>query len=130
MIYVIDASALLAQMQSEIGCELIDNLVLEHKCVVSTVNLVEVATKLIDKGLAPELLARTLKELDVQPIDFDQEQALLSAKLRVSTKSAGLSLGDRACLALAQLMQGTAVTADHAWQDVKSVVDVKILQIR
>lgn len=130
MIYVMDASALLAQMQSEIGCELIDNLVLEHECVVSTVNLVEVATKLIDKGLAPEQLARTLKELDVQPIDFDQEQAVLSAKLRASTQSAGLSLGDRACLALAQLMQGTAVTADHAWQDVKSVVDVKILQIR
>jgi ribonuclease VapC len=130
MIYVMDASAMLAQMQSEIGCETVDNLVLEHECVISTVNLMEVATKLIDKGLQPEQLARTLKELDVQPIDFDQEQALLCAKLRLSTKSAGLSLGDRACLALAQLMQGTAVTSDLAWQEVKDALDVKILQIR
>lgn len=130
MLYVMDASALLAQMQSEKGCEIVDNLVLEHECVVSAVNLAEVATKLMDKGLAPERLARTLKELDVQPIDFDLEQSLLCAKLRINTKSAGLSLGDRACLALAQLMQGTAVTTDHAWQDVKDAVDVKILQIR
>lgn len=130
MIYVMDASAMLAQMQSEIGADVVDNLVLEHECVISTVNLTEVATKLMDKGLAPAQLARTLKELDVQPIDFDQEQSLLCAKLRVTTKSAGLSLGDRACLALAQLMQGTAVTSDHAWQDVKKAVDIKILQIR
>ena len=130
MLYVMDASALLAQMQSEKGCEIVDNLVLEHECVVSAVNLAEVATKLMDKGLAPERLARTLKELDVQPIDFDLEQSLLCAKLRINTKSAGLSLGDRACLALAQLMQGTAVTTDHAWQDVKDALDVKILQIR
>jgi ribonuclease VapC len=130
MIYVMDASAVLAQMQSEIGCDVVDNLVLEHECVISVVNLTEVATKLIDKGLAPEQLTRTLKELDVQPIDFDQEQALLCAKLRTNTRAAGLSLGDRACLVLAQMMQGTAVTSDHAWQDVKSLLDVKILQIR
>ena len=130
MIYVMDASAVLAQMQSETGAEVVDNLVLEHECVISTVNLTEVATKLMDKGLAPERLARTLAELNVQPIDFDHEQSMLCAKLRLTTKTAGLSLGDRACLALAQLMQGTAVTSDHAWQDVKNLVDVKILQIR
>jgi ribonuclease VapC len=130
MIYVMDASAVLALMQGEIGSDVVDNLVLEHECVISAVNLAEVATKLMDKGLAPAQLARTLGELNVQPIDFDQEQSLLSAKLRISTKSAGLSLGDRACLALAQLTQGTAVTSDHAWQDVKDAVDVKILQIR
>lgn len=130
MIYVMDASAVLAQMQGEIGADAVDHLILEHECVISTVNLTEVATKLIDKGLASEQLARTLKELDVQPIDFDQEQSLLCAQLRVSTKSAGLSLGDRACLALAQLMHGTAVTTDHAWQDIKKAVNVPILQIR
>jgi ribonuclease VapC len=130
VLYVMDASALLALMQGEIGSEVVDNLLLEQECVVSSVNLTEVATRLIDKGLAPEQLMRVLKEFDVQSIDFDQEQALAAAKLRLATKSAGLSLGDRACLALAQLMQGCAVTADHAWNDVKSALDVKILQIR
>jgi ribonuclease VapC len=130
VLYVMDASALLALMQGEIGSEVVDNLLLEQECVVSSVNLTEVATRLIDKGLAPEQLMRVLKEFDVQSIDFDQEQALAAAKLRLATKSAGLSLGDRACLALAQLMQGCAVSADRAWDDVKSALDVKIVQIR
>jgi ribonuclease VapC len=130
MLYAMDASALLALMQSEIGCEVVENLLQEQECVISSVNLTEVATRLIDRGLAPEQLMRVLKEFDVQPIDFDQEQALAAAKLRIATKFAGLSLGDRACLALAQCMQGVAVTSDHAWDDVKKALDVKILQIR
>jgi ribonuclease VapC len=50
--------------------------------------------------------------------------------LRPLTKFAGLSLGDRACLALAQLMQGCAVTADRAWLDVAAVVQIKVQMIR
>lgn len=130
MLYAMDSSALLALMQSEIGSEVVENLLQEQECVVSSVNLTEVATKLIDKGLAPEQLMRVLKQFDVQPIDFDQEQALTAAKLRLTTKSAGLSLGDRACLALAQCMQGCAVTADQAWDDVKEGLGVSVLQIR
>lgn len=130
MLYVMDASALLALMQGERGGDLVDELIVEHECVASSVNIVEVGTRLVDKGLAPIHLARTLKELDVQTIDFDLEQALLSATMRVSTRQAGLSLGDRACLALAQLMNGTAVTSDSAWVDVAEAVGVKVLMIR
>ena len=130
MLYVMDSSAILAFMQAEIGAQVVDDLLREHECVISAVNLTEVATKLIDKGLAPTQLARVLKEMQVQPIDFDQEQAQLAAALRVSTREQGLSLGDRACLALTKLMQGTAVTSDHAWQDVKAAVGVPIIQIR
>ena len=130
MLYVMDASALLALMQGERGGDVVDELIVEHECVASSVNIVEVGTRLVDKGLAPVHLARTLKELDVQTIDFDLEQALLSAMMRVSTRQAGLSLGDRACLALAQLMKGTAVTADSAWVDVADAIGVKVLMIR
>ena len=105
MIYVMDASALLALMQGERGGDVVDDLIIDHECVASSVNIVEVGTRLVDKGLAPVHLARTLKELDVQVIDFDLEQALQSAALRQTTRQAGLSLGDRACLALAQLMK-------------------------
>ena len=130
MLYVMDASALLALMQDERGGDVVNGLIVEHECVASSVNIVEVGTRLVDKGLAPVHLARTLKELDVQTIDFDLEQALLSASLRVTTRQAGLSLGDRACLALAQLMKGTAVTADSAWVDVADAVGVEVLMIR
>ena len=130
MLYVMDASALLALMQGERGGDVVDELIVENECVASSVNIVEVGTRLVDKGLAPIHLARALKELDVQTIDFDLEQALVSATMRVSTRQAGLSLGDRACLALAQLMKGTAVTADSAWVDVAEAVGVKVLTIR
>ena len=130
MLYVMDASALLALMQGERGGDVVNDLIAEHECVASIVNIVEVGTGLVDKGLAPVHLARTLKELDVQTIDFDLEQALVCASLRVTTRQAGLSLGDRACLALAQLMKGTAVTSDSAWVDVADAADVKVLMIR
>ncbi len=130
MLYVMDASALLALMQGERGGDVVDELIVKNECVASSVNIVEVGTRLVDKGLAPVHLARALKELDVQTIDFDLEQALLSATMRVGTRQAGLSLGDRACLALAQLMKGTAVTADSAWVDVADAVGVKVLMIR
>jgi ribonuclease VapC len=130
MMYVMDASALLALMQGELGCAVVDELIEAQECVASSVNIAEVGTKLIDKGLAPAQLARALKELDVQAIDFDLEQATACASLRVSTKHAGLSLGDRACLALTQLVKGTAVTGDSAWSDVAEAVGVKVLMIR
>lgn len=130
MLYVMDASALLALMQGERGGDVVNELIVEQECVASSVNIVEVGTRLVDKGLAPAHLARTLKELDVQTIDFDLEQALLIASLRATTRQAGLSLGDRACLALAQLMKGTAVTADSAWSDVAEAVGVEVLMIR
>ncbi len=130
MMYVMDASALLALMQGEKGSNVVDQLIQEQECIASSVNMAEVGTKLIDKGLAPAQLTRTLKELNVQSIDFDLEQATLCASLRLSTKHVGLSLGDRACLALTQLVKGTAVTGDSAWSDVAAAVDVKVLMIR
>ncbi len=130
MLYVMDASALLALIQGERGSDVVDALIVQNECVASSVNIVEVGTRLVDKGLAPVHLARALKELDVQAIDFDLEQALHSATMRVSTRQAGLSLGDRACLALAKVMKGTAVTADSAWVDVAESVGVKVLMIR
>lgn len=130
MMYVMDASALLALMQGEPGSDVVDELIQNQECIASSVNIAEIGSRLIDKGLAPAHLTRTLKELDVQPIDFDLEQATLCASLRLSTRHVGLSLGDRACLALAQLVKGTAVTSDSAWSDVAELAGVKVLMIR
>lgn len=130
MIHVMDSSALLAVSKGEIGSDAVMEILQTQDCVISSVNMAEVATRLLDMGLPAQELERGCAQFGVEVIDFNHEQALACAALRPLTKSAGLSLGDRACLALAQLTQGTAVTADHAWQDVKSAVNVKILQIR
>ena len=131
MLHVLDASAILALMQSEPGAEVVDALLEDHECVASSVNLAEVGSKLIDKGLAPNELRRVLNQINVQAIDFDAEQATACAALRAVTRAQGLSLGDRACLALASGMEGVAVTADRAWADVdESVMGVRLLLIR
>ena len=130
MLYVLDASALLALIQDARGANVVNALLEDHECVASSVNLAEVGSKLVDKGLAPNELRRLLKQLDVQAIDFDAEQATTCALLRATTRAFGLSLGDRACLALAQGMEATAVTADRAWAELAEATGVRIEVIR
>ena len=88
MLHVLDASALLALMQSEPGSEVVDALLEDHECVASSVNIAEVGSKLVDKGLAPDQLSRVLSQIDVQTIDFDAEQATACAALRASRRKA------------------------------------------
>jgi ribonuclease VapC len=130
MIHVLDASALLAVSNGERGADLVMDLINTKECVVSSVNMAEIATRLLDLGLPIKDLERGMAQFGVDVIDFNQAQALAYATLGPLTKSAGLSLGDRACLALAQLMQGCAVTADRAWIDVATDIQVDILMIR
>lgn len=130
MIHVLDSSALLAVSKGERGAEFAIELINSKDCVISSVNMAEVATRLLDLGLPAHELQRAVAQFGVDVIDFNQEQALACAALRPLTKSAGLSLGDRACLALAKLMDGIAVTADQAWQDVQISAGVKVLMIR
>jgi ribonuclease VapC len=130
MIHVLDASALLAVSNGERGADLVMELINTKECVVSSINMAEIATRLLDLGLPIKDLERGIAQFGVDVIDFNQAQALACAALRPLTKSAGLSLGDRACLAVAQLMQGCAVTADRAWLDVATDIQVDILMIR
>ncbi len=130
MIHVMDASALLAVSKGEKGAETVMELMESKECVISSVNMAEVATRMLDLGLPGSELARAVALFNIDIIDFNQEQALACAELRPLTKSAGLSLGDRACLGLAKLMEGTAVTSDRLWMDIAGAVGVKVLIIR
>ena len=130
MIHVLDSSALLAISKGERGAEFVIELINSNDCVISSVNMAEVATRLLDFGLPAHELQRAVAQFGVDVIDFNQEQSLACAALRPMTKLAGLSLGDRACLALAKLMEGVAVTADQAWQDVRISAGVEVLMIK
>ena len=130
MIHVMDASALLAVSKGERGADFVMELINTRDCVISSVNMAEVGARLLDLGLPFRELERGIAQFNVGIVDFNQEQALASAALRAVTRSAGLTLGDRACIALAQLMQGCVVTSDRAWLDIAETTQIKVLMIR
>lgn len=111
--HVLDASALLAVMLEERGAEKIRELL--PGAIVGAVNLAEVVSKLQERGAPDENIDRNIARLDLPVIPFDTAQAMAAGKLRVRTRSLGLSLGDRACLALALARGLPAVTTDRGW---------------
>jgi PIN domain nuclease of toxin-antitoxin system len=112
---VFDSSALLALILREPGGDL--DAILDGS-IISAVNMAEVRTKLIDLDtLDPDALEDDLSGLIlVEP--FTEEHARIAARLRGSTRHLGLSLGDRACLALAIVENAEAYTADRSWTEV------------
>lgn len=122
---VFDSSALLALILHEPGGNL-DELI-DH-ALISSVNLVEVRTKLIDLEAfdADELDAELRGMIRVEP--FTEVQAVIAADLRSATKHVGLSLGDRACLALAISRNLDVYTSDGRWSEVN--VNCRVHQIR
>jgi ribonuclease VapC len=130
MIHVMDSSAILAILRGEPGCDYVQELLQSEECSISSVNMAEVGSKLIDYGLPPEEFPRIARQLQIDIIDFNTMQSIQSAQIRKITRSAGLSLGDRACIALAQLMQGCVVTSDRAWLDIAETTQIKVLMIR
>lgn len=111
--YVLDASALLCLFNQEVGQERVRAAMTES--VVSAVNYSEVVAKLVERGGAAAAIRRALDHLHLTVIDFDREQAVQAGGLRQATREAGLSFGDRACLALAMSRGLIALTADRPW---------------
>ena len=98
--------------------------------LISPVNMAEVLAKLVDKGLPAEEAARAVDMLGMEPVPLSVEQAQLSAALRSTTRAVGLSLGDRACLALARERGLPAVTAERRWPEVAEQAGVTVEVIR
>ena len=117
--FALDSSALIALINEEPGADIVTSGLAAS--AISTVNLAEVVTKLVERGIDVRDLPQMLVEGKVEIVPFTEAQAFLCGRLRQITRSRGLSLGDRACLALAQERGLTAVTADTAWVGVTSV---------
>lgn len=112
--HVLDASAVLAILNDEPGQAIVLPLLAES--AVSTVNVAEVGSKLIDAGMDPRAAEIAIGILGIgEIIDFEIDSSWETARLRPITKALGLSLGDRACLALAIKLGVQAVTADKNW---------------
>lgn len=125
-IYVLDASALLAVMLGEIGADAVSEVL--DRALIGAVNLSEVVAKLQDRGVPDDAIDQSLADLTLTVVPFDQRQAVCAGKLRSAIKSVGLSLGDRACLSLAQTVGAIAITTDQAWS--KLSIDVEIALAR
>nr|WP_184091843.1 type II toxin-antitoxin system VapC family toxin [Sphingomonas xinjiangensis] len=123
---MLDASALLALMLGEDGAEAVHAVL--PNAQVSTVNLSEVIAKLQEKGVPNEVISSTIAELDLDVVPFDRAQAVHAGLLRAHTRSYGLSLGDRACLAAAAAAGATAVTSDRAWSKLKTGVLIEVVR--
>lgn len=115
---VLDASAVLAVLNSEPGEKKVIPLLAES--AISTVNLTEVAAKLLEAGMDEASAQIAVSVLGIgEVINFTEDSAWEAARLRPLTKQYGLSLGDRACLALARKLNVPAVTADKEWSKLK-----------
>ncbi|MDT7742525.1 MAG: ribonuclease VapC [Actinomycetota bacterium] len=123
---VLDASALLAWLFEEPGAEVVDPLL--PAAVLSTVNLAEVWQKLDQHGVDAERALRRARLLGVRTEPFSDDDAALAARLWRGGRRAGLSLGDRCCLAVALRLGRTALTADRSWADVGVSVDVRVIR--
>jgi PIN domain nuclease of toxin-antitoxin system len=123
---VADASAILALLKQEPLGQLQPRRL--FRATISAVNLSEVLERLCSGGLNQLQAEEAVAELDLQVADFDESQARLAAYLRPQTRSTGLSLGDRACLALGRHLGYPVITADRAWARVE--VGVEIILIR
>ncbi|KRA62185.1 hypothetical protein ASD89_23820 [Caulobacter sp. Root656] len=123
---VVDSSAVLALAFRERGREHV--AVALPGAAISAVNLAEVMSKLLDCGLSPDQVDRQLDDFSLSVADFDRDLAMRTALLRAATAHKGLSLGDRACLALAIRERLPVMTADRAWADLD--LDVGVVLIR
>jgi len=124
---VLDASALLALIFGEPGAEGLTSSLLQI-ATISTVNLAEVHTRLVRVGDDPEQAWADTRSYVREIYPFAVEQAKIAGDLATQTRSLGLSLGDRACLALAITLQAPVYTTDRLWKNLKAGVDVHVLR--
>jgi ribonuclease VapC len=124
---VLDASALLALLNGEPGSEQVTSVIADG-AAISAINLAEVVTKLSEIGIPEALIHDALDLLGLEIVDFDVEQAYQVGLLRPLTRHAGLSLGDRACLALAKQLGLPALTTDRVWEGLDIGVAVQMIR--
>jgi PIN domain nuclease of toxin-antitoxin system len=124
---VLDASALMALLKQETGHEQVATLV-RTGAAMSTVNLSEVIAKLDEAGVPVASIRTTLEGFRLELVPFDSDAAYAAGQLRTQTKQAGLSFGDRACIALAEARALPIATADRMWANLSLAIPVQFIR--
>jgi ribonuclease VapC len=127
---VVDTSAVIALINREEGFEVVEKYI--GNAVISSVNFSEVITVMNrelfkteeERAEGLKLIKNTFSHI----VEFDTEQAIIAASFDSTTKKYGLSLGDRACLALAKHQKLPALTADKVWKELDLGIKVKLIR--
>ncbi len=127
---ILDTSALLALLWQEPGWELVSDALDKTVCRMSAVNVAEFVGKVQEKQTDTEKIDALLNDLPIQVVAFDRAQAIAIGRLRNATRHLGLSLGDRACLALALIEAAPVLTADRAWRELSGPLGLDIRIVR
>ena len=123
---VLDASALLAFLFGETGHERVATHIAQS--CISTVNLAEVIGRFARDGHDSRKVLERIDAVGIEAAPFLAEDAALTAALVPSTSSLGLSLGDRACLALAAARKAPVWTSDRAWASLELGIEIEVIR--
>ena len=123
---VLDASALLALLNAEPGADIV--VAALPTSVISAVNFSEVVATLMVEGMPEAGIKEAMQGLPLEIVPFDIEQAYAAGALRPTTRSLGLSLGDRGCLSLARMLGIPALITDRAWGQLDVGVEVRVIR--
>jgi PIN domain nuclease of toxin-antitoxin system len=125
---VLDASALLAMLLGERGGDEVGTVLADS--ALTTVNLGEVVGHFARNGAVEADIRLVLDPLPITRVPFDDDLAFAAGLLLPATRKAGLSFGDRACLALTARLGVRALTADRTWLSIAEAVGLDIRVIR
>ncbi len=126
-VVVLDSSAYLARLWGEDGSQVVEAF--GGNYLIGSVNAAEIFTKIIERGPIDVARAKIrILATSMNIVPFDDRQSMTCAELRISTRHLGLSLGDRACLALAIREKATVVTADRSWAGLDLGIGIKIIR--
>jgi PIN domain nuclease of toxin-antitoxin system len=124
---VLDASAILTIILGEPGYEKLTPELLAS-AVGSTVNLAEVQTKLMLGGWTSDEAWEDASSPVQEILPFDEKQARIAGDLVIQTRQLGLSLGDRACLALGAALKAPVYTADKTWKKLNLSIRIHVIR--
>jgi ribonuclease VapC len=126
---VLDSSVILAYLLDEQGREAAEKAI-AARSIICSVNLAEVMSRLMRNQADAAASAEVLLALPVTVVDLDARLAIDAGAMVAQTRPFGLSLGDRACLALAKRETLPALTADRIWLEAGPPVGVEVRLIR
>ncbi len=127
---VLDASAILAFLQGEPGEEMLRLALQSNRCVVTAANQSEVIAKILDSGVEAEAITTMMGQLAYTVIDITAEDGEFSGWMRNQTRTIGMSVGDRLCLAAAKRLKTAVLTSDRPWLTMAQPLGLDIRCIR
>jgi ribonuclease VapC len=125
---VLDSSVILAAILGEPGGDHVFDRI--EDAVVSAVNVAEVYTYAAINNFSTDAIDAFFADTGIVIAPFSHGEAVAAGKMAVITRKAGLSLGDRSCLALGQQKKAEVLTADRLWKTFANELSLKIELLR